>query len=79
MCKLNLITKCLYLFSGPAAVAVYFSPLLSFIMKKTVTIAIAVTVTTPNTPRAAISTDDDDPLLSHAGTVLTRILQLKKL
>ena len=34
--------------------------------------AIAVTITTPNTPpRAATATDDDDPLLSHAGTVLT--------
>ena len=44
-------------------------------MKKTITItctAIAVTITTPNTPpRAATATDDDDPLLSHAGTVLT--------
>ena len=46
-------------------------------MKTIITItctAIAVTITTANTPpRAAIATGDDDPLLSHAGTVLTRI------
>ena len=47
-------------------------------MKMNITIActaIAITITTANTPpRAATASDDDDPLLSHAGTVLTRIL-----
>ena len=42
-------------------------------MKKIITIictAIAVAITTANTqPRAGTATDDDDPLLSHAGTV----------
>ena len=78
------ITQCVcrnYLFSRAARVAVYSSALWSFLMKMTITIActaIAVTITTPNTPpRAATATDDDDdddPLLPHAGTVMTRIL-----
>jgi hypothetical protein len=67
-----------YLFSRAARVAVYSSALWSFFMKKTITIActaIAITITTANTPpRAATASDNDDPLLSHAGTVLTRIL-----
>ena len=50
-------------------------------MKKTITIActaIAVTITTPNTPPRA-ATDDDDPLLSHAGTRILLISNYKKL
>ena len=59
-----------YLFSRAARVAVYSSALWSFFMKKTITIActaIAVTITTPNTPPRGATASD--PLLSDAGTV----------